>query len=50
MLGTNEKIPGVKLGDVFLKMLGELPWKKLLEYIQVNAPLLKQCQAGRRSF
>lgn len=46
MLGNNEKIPGVKLGDVFLKMLGELPWKKLMDYIQANPALLKQCQAG----
>lgn len=46
MLGNNEKIPGVKLGDVFLKMLGELPWKKLVEYIQANPALLKQCQSG----
>lgn len=46
MLGNNEKIQGVNLADVFVKMLGELPWSNLRNYVQANAPLAKLCTIG----
>lgn len=46
MLGNNEKIPGVNLADVFTKMLAELPWSSLRNYVQANAPLAKLCTIG----
>jgi DNA repair exonuclease SbcCD ATPase subunit len=46
MLGNNEKIEGIKLAEVFSKMLGELPWSSLRNYVQANAPLAKLCTIG----
>ena len=46
MLGNNEKIQGINPGEVFAKMLGELPWASLKTYVQANAPLLKLCTSG----
>jgi len=46
MLGNNEKIQGINPGEVFARMLGELPWASLKAYVQANAPLLKLCTSG----
>ncbi|NLF93267.1 MAG: hypothetical protein GX564_05210, partial [Oligosphaeraceae bacterium] len=46
MLGNNEKIQGINPGEVFARMLGELPWARLKAYVQANAPLLKLCTSG----
>lgn len=46
MLGNNEEILGVDLGDVFARMVGDLPWESLRAYIQANSQILKACTAG----
>lgn len=46
MLGNNEKIQDVNVGDLFALMVAELPWRALNGYINGNAQLLKQCTLG----
>lgn len=46
MLGNNEEILGVDLGDVFARMTSDLPWESLRAYVQANAQVLKACSAG----
>ncbi len=46
MLGNNEKIQGVNLADVFGRMLGEIPWTSLKNYVFASAPLMKLCTMG----
>lgn len=46
MLGNNEQIQGVNLGEAFAQMVGELPWASLSAYIQSNSPLQKLCTIG----
>lgn len=46
MLGNNETVQGVDIKAVFTKMLSEVPWNSLKNYILVNAPLMKLCTAN----
>ena len=46
MLGNNEEILGVDIGDVFGRMVVELPWDSLRAYVQANTQVLKACTAG----
>ncbi len=46
MLGNNEEILGVDLGDMFARMTSDLPWESLQAYVQANSQVLKACTAG----
>lgn len=46
MLGNNEELLGVDLGDVFARMMSDLPWDSLRAYVQANTQVLKACSAG----
>ncbi len=46
MLGNNDELLGVDLGDVFARMMSDLPWDSLRAYVQANTQVLKACSAG----
>ena len=46
MLGDNEPIQGIDLGDVLALMVGELPWPTMQACVQANAQLVKLCTLG----
>jgi DNA repair exonuclease SbcCD ATPase subunit len=46
MLGNNEEILGVDQGEVFGRMMADLPWESLMAYVQANSQVLKACTAG----
>lgn len=46
MLGNNEEILGVDLGEAFDRMVSDLPWGSLRAYVQANTQVLKACSAG----
>ncbi|MFA5206147.1 MAG: hypothetical protein WC708_17255 [Lentisphaeria bacterium] len=46
MLSNPDSAPGIRMGEVFAAMTGELPWPSLRDYIQANTQLAKTCQLG----
>ena len=46
MFENSDKLKEVNPGELFARMLGEVPWSSLRAFIQANAPLLKQVTAG----
>jgi DNA repair exonuclease SbcCD ATPase subunit len=46
MLGNNEELLGVDQGEMFGRMMADLPWESLVVYVQANSQVLKACTAG----
>ena len=46
MYENSDKLKGINPGELFARMVGEVPWGGLKAFIQTNAQLLKQVTAG----